>query len=96
MKRLNSKPKDKRSYTCPQCNKRRMTRDLDHEVSDEQQEYKSKDGSTIKLFIDICDFCKTRNYQHHFEPTKADVRRILKAMQNDAKLSEEESLEELL
>lgn len=96
MRRLNSRPKDKRTHSCPQCGKQRMTRDLDHEVTDQKQEYKTKDGSTIELFIDICEFCKARNYQRYFEPTKADIRRVLKAMQEDAELGEEESLEELL
>lgn len=96
MRRLNGKPKDRRTHSCPQCGKQRMTRDLDHELTLEKQEYKAKDGTTIKLFIDICEFCKTRNWRKHFEPTKSDVRRVLKTMQDDAELGEEESLEDLL
>lgn len=96
MKRLNSKPKDMRSFACPQCGKSRMTRPTDHTVSLEKREYKTKDNSQIELFTDICDFCKARNWTKYFEPTRADIRRVLKAMQDEAKLSEDQSLEDLL
>jgi DNA-directed RNA polymerase subunit RPC12/RpoP len=96
MKRLNRKPQDKRVFSCPQCNKRRLTRPLDHVVSQEKREYKTRDNSTVELFVDICDNCKTRNWQRYFEPTKADIRKVLKTMQEEAELQENESLEDLL
>ena len=73
-----------------------MLRDLDHEVSFEKQEYKTRDNQTIELFVDICENCKASNWRRYFEPTKADIRRVLKTMQEDAKLSEEQTLEDLL
>lgn len=73
-----------------------MTRDLDHEVTLEKREYKSRDGSTVELFIDICEWCKKRNWHQHFEPTKADVKRVLKAMQQEAEIGGDQSLEDLL
>jgi len=96
MKRLNSKPLDMRAFDCPQCNKSRMVRPLDHVVSINTREYKTKDGSSVTLFVDICDYCQWRNFQRYFEPTKADVRRVLKSIQSDAKLPENQTLEELL
>lgn len=96
MKRLTSKPVDMRSFDCPQCNKNRMVRPMDHIVSEEKREYKAKDGQAVSLFVDICDFCQMRNFKRHFEPTKADVRRILKAIKTEAKLEENQSLENLL
>ena len=96
MRRISHKPEDKRSFVCPQCDKLRMTRPLDHEVSDERRSYKTKDGGEIELFIDICDNCKRRNMRRYFEPSKADIRRVLKTLSEDAKLAEDQSLEDLL
>jgi hypothetical protein len=96
MKRLNQKPQDKRVFSCPQCKKYRMTRPLDYVVNETKQEYKTKDKDTIELFVDICESCKARNNRQYFEPSKADIKRILKAMQEDAKLGEDQSLEDLL
>lgn len=96
MKRLNQKPQDKRVFQCPQCNKHRLTRPLDYVVSKSKQEYKIKDKETVELFIDICEPCKARNSRQYFEPTKADIKRILKTMQEEAELSEDQSLEDLL
>jgi hypothetical protein len=96
MKIPNRKPVDKRAFQCPQCNKMRMVRDLDHEVSTVKQDYKTRDGSTISLIVDICDYCQHRNQKKYFEPTRADLRRAIKAMHTKAELSEEETLEDLL
>jgi hypothetical protein len=72
-----------------------MTRDIDHEVSDVKQSYKTKDNTDVELFVDICDWCKQRNFHKYFEPTKADIRKILKTMKDDADLGDN-SLEDLL
>lgn len=96
MKRQNKKPVDMRAFECPQCRKRRLIRPIDHVVSTETREYKGKDGQTITLLIDVCDNCRTRNFKRYFEPTKADVRRVIKSIQDEAKLPENQSLEELL
>ena len=96
MKRLTNKPVDMRAFACPQCHKSRMVRPLDHKVSPETRDYKTKDGQTVTLLIDVCDYCKTRNFKEHFEPTKADIRRVIKAIQSEADLPENQSLEDLL
>ena len=96
MKRLNSKPADMRCFDCPQCHKPRMVRTLKHVVSLETREYKTRDGSPVTLLIDVCDFCQKRNFHKHFEPSKADLRRVIKAIQSEAKLNEDQSLEDML
>jgi len=96
MKRLNQKPQDKRIFQCPQCNKYRLTRPLNHVVDKSKQEYKTKDKETVELFVDVCESCKGRNSRLYFEPTKADIQRILKTMQENAELGEDQSLEDLL
>jgi len=96
MKRVNNKPQDKKSFRCPQCEKQRLIRPLGHTVSLEKQTYKARNDSEVELFVDICDSCRRRNYRIHFEPSKADVRKILQAMQGETKLEEDESLEDLL
>ena len=96
MRRINQKPQDKKIFTCPQCRKQRMTRPIDHKVDVAKQEYQTKDKTTIELFVDICDSCKVRNNRLHFEPSKADIRRVLKSMQENVELSGDQSLEELL
>lgn len=73
-----------------------MIRDLDHTVSRETRAYKAKDGTEIELLVDICEFCKQRNSKKFFEPSKADIRKVLKTMQEDAALNENDSLEDLL
>jgi len=96
MRRLNNKPVDMRAFECPQCHKSRMIRPPDHKVGTETREYKTRDGQTVTLLIDVCDHCRARNFKRYFEPTKADVRRVIKAIQSEAKLPENQSLEELL
>jgi len=96
MKRLNSRPADKRSFACPQCDRLTLLRPLDYTPKLEKQEYKTRDGSTVELFTDVCDKCQARNWRKHFEPSKSDLRRVLRSIHGDAELSEEESLEDLL
>lgn len=96
MKRSSQKPVDKRLYSCPQCDKQRLLRPLGHVISTETQEFKKRDGSSIALMVDICDPCIAKNYRDYFEPTRTDVRKILKAMNDDAQASPDVSLEDLL
>lgn len=97
MKRITaSKPRDKKTFECPQCGKRRMTRPLDHEVSLEKQTYKDKNGDDVALLVDICENCKVTNFRRHFEPSRRDIARTLKHIQQEADVPEGESLEELL
>lgn len=97
MRRIGSgPPADKRVFACPQCKKSRMTRPLDHKVSLEMQEFKTRDGSSVNLLTDTCDHCVDKNYRLYFEPTKSDIRKVLKAMNDEAQASPDVSLEELL
>lgn len=97
MRRISGgKPIDKRAFICPQCGKLCMLRPLDHCVSKETQEFKTRDGSSVSLLVDTCDKCLGKNYRRYFEPTKSDIRHVLKAMNDEAKSSSDVSLEELL
>jgi hypothetical protein len=96
MKRFGGRPVDKKIFTCPQCKKLRMSRVMDHKVSTEQKEFKTRDGSTVSLFVDVCDPCIARNYRKYFEPTRSDIRKVLKAMNEEAATVDDVSLEELL
>lgn len=96
MKRFKSKPKDMKIFTCPQCDKPRLSRLINHVVSYEKQDFKTRDGSSVSLLIDICDNCINRNYRQYFEPTRSDIRKVLKAMNEEAQASPDVSLEELL
>lgn len=93
--RSNKPPEPKRTFDCPQCGKRRMTRPPDHEVSQEKQVYKTFKGHEIELHVDICDACSRRNQKKYFEPTAADVRTFLKAMK-EVRQDDDVSLEDLL
>jgi hypothetical protein len=96
MKRLNSTPNEaRRVFYCPQCDKQRMVRDADHSVSNEKQKYTDRNNEEIELLTDICDFCQQSNYRKHFEPTKADIRKVIKAMQEEGDVGDQ-SLEDLL
>ncbi len=96
MKRLGGKPIDVMRCTCPQCGKPRMTRPLAHVVSQEKKKYKTRTGEEIELFFDICDNCARRNNRNYFEPTKADLRKIMQSVKENKKLPEDKSLEDLL
>lgn len=96
MKKIVKSTQDMRLFTCPQCEKRRMTRPIDHVVSIEKKEYKSKDGTIVSLMHDICDYCVKRNYQTYFEPTKADIKKIINAIKTEGNISENQSIEDLL
>ena len=96
MRRVNSKPVDRKVFTCPQCGKQRMIRDLDHKVSLDKQTYKTKDGGEVELFVDTCDNCRERNFKRYFEPSKADIRKVLKKLHENEEIGEDQSLEELL
>jgi len=86
----------KRVFRCPQCDKQRMTRPHDHTVSLEKKTYDTYAGGTIDLFADICIPCIDRNKVQHFEPSPADLKKVLRAMQ-EGKIEEDgPSLEEML
>lgn len=85
-----------RTFTCPQCNKSRMSRPHDHTVSLEKKTYETYGGQHVDLLVDICTFCITKNKIKYFEPSKADIRKVLSAMKGQTKLEEGQSLEDVL
>lgn len=95
MRRINQKPPDMKMVSCPQCGKG-MSRPLGHVVSQETQEFKTRDGGSVSLPTDTCQKCIGKNYRQYFEPTRSDVRKVLKAMNDEAKAPSDVSLEELL
>lgn len=96
MKRLGGKPQDVKRCTCPQCGKPRMTRPLAHVVNKDKKKYKTRTGEEIELMFDICESCARRNYRDYFEPTKADLRRIMQSVKESKQVPEDTSLEDLL
>jgi len=86
------RPQDNKVFTCPQCDKHRMVRPIGHVVSLKTTEFKTRDGSPINLLEDICSSCIGKNYRKYFEPTRSDVRKVLKAMNDEADVSLEELL----
>lgn len=96
MKRVNGGPTNMRAFVCPQCDKQRMIRPCDYVVSLKKQDHKTRENNTVSLFIDICDFCKRRNFSKYFEPTKADIKKAIRAIQSEAEIEEGQSLEDLL
>ena len=94
MKKTHQQPVSKRAFFCPQCGKQRLLRPLDHKVSFAKQKYTDKNKQGIELHEDICEYCKIKNSRIHFEPTKADIKKVLKALKDEGKT--EESLEDLL
>ena len=96
MRRLNSRPVDVKLCSCPQCGKLRMTRPLDHVVSQEKKKYKAYSGEEIELFFDVCDYCLRRNYHQYFEPQKSDIKKILKSLHEQTELDPDQSLEDFV
>lgn len=96
MRRLTKKPTDMRTLICPQCSKPRMTRPMGHVVKLEKRKYKDRHENEVELMIDTCDFCVAKNYRDHFEPTKSDIRKVLKTLQTESKLADNQTLEDLL
>lgn len=95
MKRSFGSSQDLKIFDCPQCNKRRLKRPLNHVVSNDQKPYKDRNGNDVVLFTDICEFCHRKNYKSYFEPSKSDIRKVIKTMQEQATL-EDQTLEDLL
>jgi len=75
-----------------------MTRPIDYVVSTEKREYKTVRGDTVSLFVDTCDACVARNRRDHFEPTPADLKKLMQAIKENKQETEADkpSLEELL
>jgi hypothetical protein len=73
-----------------------MTRPLTHVVSQEKKKYKTRTGDEVELLFDICDSCARRNYRDHFEPNKADLRKIMNSVKEGTPIEGNESLENLL
>ena len=94
MKSFKNAPRDLRAFECPQCEKYRLHKPLDYTPNREEKEFTKRDGTPIKLFVDICDFCKKKNWHKFFEPTKADIRKVIKALAEEKQL--DQSLEEML
>jgi hypothetical protein len=91
--------KELRARWCPQCDKQRLLKPLDKEVSYNKEEFETRDGSKVSLFTDICEYCQVRNFRKYFEPTKADAKKVMKALKEATEgdnPQDETSLEEML
>jgi hypothetical protein len=62
----------------------------------EKREFELPDGSKVELFAEVCPFCIRKYYKKYWEPKKTDVKKIMKALQEQHELPEDTSLEELL
>lgn len=85
---------DYKSFWCPSCEKPLLKKKFGEKPSLEKQKFKDRNGNELELFVDICDKCKKRLYRKHFEPTEAQIKDVLKALQNEQPT--EKSLEEML
>jgi hypothetical protein len=80
-----------RIFICPQCDKSRMKRPLDHKVDRSKSPFEASDGSTVELHSDVCDFCVQKNFAKYFLVRKSEVE-ILKALQEGGSIDLESSL----
>jgi hypothetical protein len=74
----------------------RMVRPHDYEVSDEMREINTPNGDTISIPKDICVYCEARIVKKHFQTKKADVKKVLKSLDEQTPVDEDQSLEDLL
>lgn len=83
-------------FKCPQCNKRRMQRPVGHKPTLERKTASAADGSDVEHYIDICGFCVAKLSKKLYEPSKKELKKVLKALHTPGADLGEESLEELL
>lgn len=92
-------PKDKiftqRVYVCPNCGKHRMIRPKGHVVPHETREVETPSGKMVEIPIDVCDTCQRRIVRKYFQPTKQDVKKVIKAVKEQKDLGDK-SLEDIL
>ncbi len=85
-----------RNYVCPNCTKQRMLREDGHTVSIEKHTASLPDGTELEHFTDVCDPCaKKISRLLTKKHSVAQMRKVLKALGNDADLGDK-SLEDLL
>jgi len=96
MKNFGADKVSKRAHYCPACNKPRLILPIDEEPSKEKRKFDLPNGEKIELFEMVCPFCVRKYYRKYWEPKKADVRKIMRALSEEHELPEDTSLEELL
>ncbi len=94
--RRNSPPPPSKTYVCPLCNKLRMVRPHDYEVSDEMREIRTPRGEKLIIPQDICVWCEKKIVDKHFKPKKADVKKVLKSLEEGDQIDPDKSLEDML
>jgi hypothetical protein len=82
-----------RAFWCPQCDKQKLVKPIDHVVSKEKISYQTRSGDKIELFGDICDSCRLKNFNKYFKPLDSDPNSVLNAMKNNKSVG---SLEDIL
>lgn len=96
MKNLGTNNVRKRAHYCPECNKPRLIVPIDDTPSKKKREFELPGGKKIELFEEVCQFCLRKYYKKYWEPKKADVKKIMRALAQEHELPEDTSLEELL
>lgn len=96
MKNFGADKVSKRAHYCPACNKPRLILPLDEEPSKKKREFKLPNDDTVELFEMVCSYCVHRYYKKYWEPKRADVKKIMRALAEEHALPEDTSLEELL
>jgi hypothetical protein len=83
-------------FQCPRCSKRRMVRPEGHIVDSDEKEIKLSNGASIKHHVDVCDACQNAIVRTMYTPSKAELRKVIKAMHDSSVDLGDKSLEELL
>ena len=96
MKNFGADKVGKRAHYCLACNKPRLILPIDEDPIKTKREFELPGGEKVELFEQVCPFCVHRYYKRYWEPKKADVRKIMRALAEERELPEDTSLEELL
>lgn len=85
------------THVCPMCNKLRMVRSKGFEFDPEEMtEINTPSGKTIEVPANRCGFCDQKIVRKHFQPSKSDVKKVVKAMADQEAIPEDKSLEDML
>jgi len=96
MKRFGADLSPRRMHYCPECKKQRLSLPAGKTPSKEKREFDLPGGGKVELFEEVCQFCVRKYYERHFKPKRGDAQKIMRALQDEHKLPEDASLEELL
>lgn len=82
---------------CPDCCKRRSMKPVEYIATNKMEKVTLQNGQEFEYNVDSCAFCLEKQVRKAYKVTTVDdVKKVLKALQNEEPIPEGKSIEELL